>query len=551
MRQSADPRSGGFQPPTGGAAVGGPAPLAALADGGWKPPLRPRRTIGPARVTNPLSPRGPVSRTDYLAWGLGLGTLKYAAEAGFVAATAGRLYEPGEFLTPSIGRVAEFAALGDWAGPVYLAWTVPFAYVCAAMSVRRAATAGASAWLGLLTLAPVVNLPILAILSALPPAGDPVEEEIRLEPGAQASAGERSEPGAGRAADDALPELALRAQTVPDDDDFLAVVPDAADRRRAAIWKFAGVLFGPAYTLAMVGLCVYWLGDYGAALFFLTPVLVGAVAGFCANAVVRAGVLETLGVVTVASAASYVALIAVAWEGLICLLMAAPLAFPLAVVGGVLGQVIAGAAGVGVRWDPGAAACLTLAPLGSVLAPAETAPVRPVVTSVVVNAPPAAVWDRVLAFPPLAEPDEWFFKTGLAYPMGAAIEGTGVGAVRRCEFSTGTFVEPITAWEPPAADGAGRLAFDVRSQPEPMEEWHPWAEISPPHLHGTFESVRGEFLLEPLPGGRTRLTGTTWCRVKMGPHGYWAAWTDAILHRVHWRVLGHVAELAAADAAGE
>ena len=99
----------------------------------------------------------------------------------------------------------------------------------------------------------------------------------------------------------------------------------------------------------------------------------------------------------------------------------------------------------------------------------------------------------------------------------------------------------------PAAGGTGRLAFDVAEQPAPMVEWHPWAEISPPHLHGTFESVRGEFLLEPLPGGRTKLTGTTWCRTRMAPQGYWAAWTDAILHRVHGRVLGHVATLAEVD----
>ena len=149
----------------------------------------------------------------------------------------------------------------------------------------------------------------------------------------------------------------------------------------------------------------------------------------------------------------------------------------------------------------------------------------------------------MVAFPPLDEPREWLFRTGVAYPVGAVIEGRGPGAVRRCRFSTGEFVEPITMWEP-----GRRLAFDVAAQPEPMRELHPWADPHPPHLDGTFESVRGEFRLDPLPGGRTRLSGTTWYRVHMGPQAYWAVWSDAILHRVHGRVLNHVKGLAERDA---
>ena len=38
-------------------------------------------------------------------------------------------------------------------------------------------------------------------------------------------------------------------------------------------------------------------------------------------------------------------------------------------------------------------------------------------------------------------------RAGLAYPMRARIEGSGPGAVRYCEFSTGPFVEPIVTWD--------------------------------------------------------------------------------------------------------
>jgi hypothetical protein len=64
-------------------------------------------------------------------------------------------------------------------------------------------------------------------------------------------------------------------------------------------------------------------------------------------------------------------------------------------------------------------------------------------TAITINAPPEQVWKHVLSFSDLPEPTEWYFRTGLAYPIRARIEGTGPGAIRYCEFSTGPFVEPI------------------------------------------------------------------------------------------------------------
>lgn len=178
---------------------------------------------------------------------------------------------------------------------------------------------------------------------------------------------------------------------------------------------------------------------------------------------------------------------------------------------------------------------------------ASTAPppaVRPVTTSIVVDAPPPAVWKRVIAFPSLDPPREALFRAGIAYPVGASIDGSGVGAVRRCVFSTGAFVDPITVWDAPR-----RLAFSVAEQPASLEELSPWGEVRPPHLDGFLRSRRGEFRLEPLPGGRTRLTGTTWYENRMWPASYWRAWSDEIMHAIHRRVLEHVARTAEADGA--
>ena len=87
-------------------------------------------------------------------------------------------------------------------------------------------------------------------------------------------------------------------------------------------------------------------------------------------------------------------------------------------------------------------------------------------------------------------PTEFIFRTGIAYPINAEISGQGAGAVRHCNFSTGSFVEPISVW-----DEAGLLKFDVDSQPEPMKELSFYSHVHPNHLHGYWVSKGGQFKL--------------------------------------------------------
>ena len=165
-----------------------------------------------------------------------------------------------------------------------------------------------------------------------------------------------------------------------------------------------------------------------------------------------------------------------------------------------------------------------------------------VVSSVEIDAEPSQVWRHVVEFGDIPPPTDWVLRSGIAYPTHAEIEGRGVGAIRRCVFTTGTFVEPIEEWDEPRL-----LRFSVKENPPPMREWSPWPGISPPHLEGFLVSKAGQFRLIPLPGGRTRLEGTTWYHHSMSPAGYWRLFSDAIIHRIHLRVLDHVKGLAEAD----
>ncbi len=166
-------------------------------------------------------------------------------------------------------------------------------------------------------------------------------------------------------------------------------------------------------------------------------------------------------------------------------------------------------------------------------------PVFPVATAIEINADPQQVWDHVVAFSELPEPTDWLFQLGIAYPERAEIFGRGIGAERHCVFSTGSFVEPIEVWDEPCL-----LKFSVTSNPPPMQEWTPYEDLHPPHLEGFFVSNGGQFLLQPLPNGGTRLEGTTWYRHSLWPAGYWKLWSDEIIHRIHLRVLRHIQHLA-------
>jgi hypothetical protein len=46
--------------------------------------------------------------------------------------------------------------------------------------------------------------------------------------------------------------------------------------------------------------------------------------------------------------------------------------------------------------------------------------------------------------------------------------------------------------------------------------------------------------LVELGHGRTRLEGSTWYEIEMAPEVYWQAVSDALIHRIHRRVLEHI-----------
>jgi len=357
--------------------------------------------------------------------------------------------------------------------------SIPFLWVGVAMTVQRLRDAGKPVWLVVLFFIPVVNVLFFLALCALPPQERPTVTEGAPWPGP-------------RALDDIIPRSALGSAVVSI---FLTTV--------------LGLLF------LLLGTLV--IGAYGWGLFVALPFCLGMFSVLLYSYHSPRDWQSCLKVALLPVLLLGAALILVAMEGVICVLMAAPFGVGLAGLGGMLGYMIQAH-----HWRPkqtpamlSIVILLIPATFGIEHAAALQPQVFVVRTAIEVNAPPAKVWNQVVAFAEIPPPTELLFRAGIAYPIRAEISGHGVGAVRHCIFSTGPFAEPIEVWDEPRL-----LKFGVTENPAPLSELSPYRNIQPAHLHGYFVSKQGQFLLTALLGGRTRLEGTTWYQHTMWPAAY-------------------------------
>lgn len=480
---------------------------------------------------------GPVSRRDYLTLGFSLSLVKYVIEFVVIFSLTGHAFTPWEFINPWLNNKAGFL---DGSTNIAIAWllfTIPFVMIAVSMSIRRAGDAGGSPWWGLTMMIPMLNFVAMAVLCMLPsrpiyqmPEPDWDDDLVR---------------------DAFAPPGSIEGK----DSDRESEPWDNPLRppEQSALSAFYQALGLGVLIQLVIGLISVWvLREYGLILFFATPFFAGAASGGWFNLQEKrsAGILFLL--IASMNFVSYAAMLCVGLDGAICLFMAFPLLWPVSFFGALLGRAIVTARLRGHDEQRGLYVTMSLLPLALLLEPLDShRELHRADTMVIIDAPTPVVWQQVIAFPEITDRPAWFFRAGIAAPIRARIEGSGVGACRYCEFTTGPFVEPITTWDEPTDFGqSGKLAFDVQSQPLPMEEWTPFSGLHPPHLDDGFVSRRGQFALTALPDGRTRLTGTTWFDIDVRPRAYWKIWAEPTIHAIHFRVLNHIKTVCESPVAG-
>jgi uncharacterized membrane protein YhaH (DUF805 family) len=454
--------------------------------------------------------RGTVGRAKYLTLGFTLFALKHNLDRIVAATYFNRRWSIFNYWVFPEATSVEDARL-DYHKfyATLLLIAVPFIWTGVVLTLRRLRSTGLPLWLVLVFFVPFVNLLFFILLGVLPPRA----ADAGARPGATG--------GLKSFLDRVVPRGALGSA-------FFGVAIVALLTVGATVWSVKG------------------LGNYGWGLFVGLPFCVGLasvlVYGYHESRALGSCLLVSLLSITL----TCVMIIGFAVEGVICIVMAAPLGALFALFGGFMGYLIQ------LRdqdfpqtphvYTTHAFAAVVLALPALMLLENSVRvapPLRAVRTAVVIDAPPERVWPQLVAFAELPPPQELLFKTGIAYPVRAEIHGRGVGAIRHCVFSTGAFVEPIEVWDEPRL-----LKFGVTSQPPIMDEMSPYPHLDPPHLNNYLQSRRGQFSLTPLAGGRTRLEGTTWYENNFWPGVYWNLWSDHIIGRIHARVLGHIKNLA-------
>jgi len=445
----------------------------------------------------------PVNRQVYLLSGLFLMAIRIIGEAIVLLAMIGAdgvaSVPLAFYIAPTFGLRSTLiqSSFGSdeilvWTTVLMAVWALPLLWIGVAMTFRRARDAGVSQWWGLMFFAPILNFLAIAVFATMPSA----------------------------------PPKAVAAPSPSEEGHFKA----------AMIATGLAVSFSVAFT----AISVLILGDYGSALFVATPVVMGTIAGWRVNRPVYRGLTQALISGLVACIFCGGALVVFALEGIVCLAMVAPLVIILTLVGAAFGAGLARSSASSAGSVTSLAIVIPIIGTSDANLPTHL-PLYAMTSEIHVDAPPEAVWPNVVGFSDLPPPSDWLMNTGIACPLRARIEGEGVGAVRYCEFTTGSFVEPITVWDPPHT-----LAFNVIEQPQPMAEWSPYEVVYAPHLDNTMLSQHGQFQLIATDDGGTLLRGTTWYTLDLAPGAYWRLWSDFVVHRIHNRVLRHVKQLSEA-----
>ncbi|TKW67299.1 MAG: SRPBCC family protein [Paracoccus denitrificans] len=230
-------------------------------------------------------------------------------------------------------------------------------------------------------------------------------------------------------------------------------------------------------------------------------------------------------------------------EGIVCLVMAAPLMIP-GVIAGVC------VAWMTMRWWQNRGATLTVIALPLLVYPLELQINWPdyqgqVMTEITIDAPPEVVWSNTVEIRDIDPASLRFTPThNLMFfprPLDARLDREGPGATRSLTWTSGVhFREHITEWEKNRRL-AWTFGFDSDSIPAEVDgHLRPDAEAS--------ELLHGDYVLEPNGEGGTVLRLTTYYKVSLPWNGYGRWWADRLLTDFHSVVLDVVKSRAESEA---
>lgn len=381
----------------------------------------------------------------------------------------------------SLAETDEFSAVSGLAG---ICLSIVVSWLLVSLAFRRATDANVSRWIATFIIAPFVQIPAFLLLCALP---------------------------------------SRDVQT-----------PRSDAREQRLDWKSAiqGALAAIALTAAAVAMGALLFGTYGYGIFVVSPFVIGAITAYLGNRKQTIDWLQTSGLVAVSLALAGASLIVFALEGVVCIIIAAPLVFGFAMIGALLGRSAALSGRGSARQTLMSVALLPVVFASEQIFPSITT--FDTVQQIDISAPADAVWHSLIYMRINSKPP-FPFRLGIAYPVKGDVVGSGVGAVRYGVFSTGVAIERVTEWEPNR-----KLAFVMLRDPPAMHELSPYAHVNAPHVRGYFRTPTTSFELVPLDHGRTRVIERTSHELKLDPVIYWMPLVRWVIDQNNARVLDNL-----------
>jgi hypothetical protein len=281
------------------------------------------------------------------------------------------------------------------------------------------------------------------------------------------------------------------------------------------------------------------------AFLFLVPLVVGALTVGLAPAQQRRSWVYAICMPLASCGIALLVIGALAWEVLICLVMAAPIVVAMGSLGGVLVCAVARSRAKhdGMTTNATLIGVLLLSPyLAGVIERRIPTEARSVDTQaqITIHASPEVVWRNIVRVPRI-RPEERSFSLlfdlfGAPRPLEAMLEQEGQGGLRRGMFENNVvFLEQISGWEPGRRIEWAITIGDRAAVPAP------WNEIG-----GRYFAVTGAgYWIEPIDPGTVVLHLDSTVRLSTNFNGYaalWARWGLGEFQRQVLRVIKARAE---------
>ena len=228
-------------------------------------------------------------------------------------------------------------------------------------------------------------------------------------------------------------------------------------------------------------------------------------------------------------------------EAIFCIIMAIPILYPAAMLGGLIAHWLLPRNAKDTRLYISFAVFLPFiaAQVESTLNwPTEIKSIRNTIT---IDAPAEVIWKEIASVPAI-EPekirDRWIYRIGFPKPIAATLDREGVGGIRTATFERDvSFFEIIKEWDYPR-----RLAFTIEADPE----FIPHTAFDQHIIVGGrfYDVLDGIYEIEPISATRTRLHLTSHHRLSTRFNAYAGWWSERIMDEIQGSILEVIRERA-------